>query len=674
MITVVGPDGVVRYQSPSVTRILGFEPSVVLGQYGLDYIHPDDQPAVRAIVADLRQRPGSAASIEYRCRTVDGSWLEVESVFQDMLNDPHVAGLVINSRDVTARKRAEQQVENRERQQAAVAELGQRALVGGALAELMEVAVDLVARTLDVECGAILELRPDTRDFVLRASVGWPPGFLGRVVDDGGTISQPAFTQLRREPVIVDDLRAETRFKPSTPLRERGVVSGVSVIISDPATPFGVLEAHTTRRRAFTDDDVYFLQAIANVIAAGLERVHVEDELQRSNLRLEETLTQLRATQQQVIQHERLRALGQMASGIAHDFNNSLGMVVGFLELLLVRPGALDDMEKVRHYLEMMETAALDAARVVSRLREFYRFREDNDVLVPTPLNQVIEQAISLTQPRWKDQALAQGVSVRVETDLAEIPTVLGNETELREVMTNLIFNGVDALAVAGTVTIRTREEGERVVLQVQDSGGGMTEEVRQHCLEPFFTTKGHRGSGMGLAMTYGIVVRHKGSIQVESEVGKGTTVTITLPVGQQVAIDRPLEPRRDDARRPLSVLVVDDAGPLRQILREFLIADGHTVETANDGVEGLRKYLEGHFDLVVTDRAMPEMNGDQLAAAIKERAPTQPIILLTGFGEMMQAAGERPEGVDLVVSKPVTLKTLRLAVGDVMSNAARSG
>ena len=390
-----------------------------------------------------------------------------------------------------------------------------------------------------------------------------------------------------------------------------------------------------------------------------------DEQLRETNRQLEAALRELRQSQRQVIQQERLRALGQMASGIAHDFNNALAPIVGYAELLLESPTALADTAKTRTYLEYMATAAADAAAVVRRLREFYRARDESDVLEPVDLNGLIAQAVALTQPRWKDEAQALGASIRVETDLADTAMVLGQEPELRELLTNLIFNAVDAMPSGGTLTLRTRVEAEAVRLDLQDTGVGMTEEVRRRCFEPLFTSKGTRGTGLGLAVVQGIVRRHSGTIDVESTPGRGTTFSVRLPVGNRcrLATRLPTPP----AIGPLAILYVDDEVHVRHVVAAQLAADGHQVTTAADGREGLRHFVGGHFDLVITDRAMPEMNGDQVAEAIKQQAPNTPIILLTGFGDILQATGTCPKGVDLVISKPAQLPQLRAAIARVL-------
>ena len=392
------------------------------------------------------------------------------------------------------------------------------------------------------------------------------------------------------------------------------------------------------------------------------ERKRAEAAVLEGNRQLSDALEKLRETQEHVIQRERLHALGRMASGIAHDFNNALAPILGFSELLLRRPEHLRNEEKARGYVEMIHTAAEDSAKIVARLREFYRYREESDVFTPVSLNDLIQQVISLTQPRWKDQAQANGVYLTMKTELENIPTIAGNEAELREMLFNVVFNAIDAIPKTGTITFRTSMKGECALLQVVDSGTGMTEEVRSRCLEPFFSTKDEHGTGLGLGIVYGIVRRHDGSIEIESAPAKGTTVSMALPLYKEQPRPQRPEPA-GPLERSLHLLVVEDEPLVREVIEVYLREDNHIIQTAANGREGLEKYRAGTFDIVITDRAMPEVNGDVLAAEIKKINAGQPVILLTGFGDLMSGAGEKPEGVDLVVSKPFTLNSLREAL-----------
>jgi PAS domain S-box-containing protein len=389
------------------------------------------------------------------------------------------------------------------------------------------------------------------------------------------------------------------------------------------------------------------------------ERHRSEAELQRSHRQLEETLAQLKTTQRQVLQQERLRAMGEMASGIAHDFNNSLSPIVGFAELLMRRP----DMptETAQQYVKLINTAARDAASVIRRLRELYRERAESTPDAAVDLGRCLEEATALTEPRWKSQAQSRGLTIKVVRDVAEIPVILGDPGAIREMLTNLIFNAVDAMPEGGTITMRARVDGDDVLLTVADTGTGMSEEVRRRCLEPFFSTKDQQGTGLGLSMVQATVQRHRGTIAVDSTPGLGTTFSMRLPIHTHAAAT-PVEETTETPRR-LRILVVEDDPLVRMAVTEQLSSQGHTVQSATNGLEGL-------VDLVLTDRAMPEMGGDQLATTIKQISPTKPIIMLTGFGDLMTVKGERPPSVDAVVSKPVTLDTLSAAIRQVFARS----
>ena len=386
-----------------------------------------------------------------------------------------------------------------------------------------------------------------------------------------------------------------------------------------------------------------------------------QDELREANRRLTEVLEELQRTQTQMVQQERLRALGEMAAGIAHDFNNTLTPILGYSELLLTQQSALQNPEKLRKYLNTIHVAAGDAARIIGRLREFYRPREAGECNRAVSLNEIVAQTISMTQPKWKNQAQAKGVNISMQTELSTLPLAGGNEAELREALTNIIFNAVDAMPGGGTITIRTVHNGNRITLEVSDTGSGMTAEVRRRCMEPFFSTKGERGSGLGMAVVFGIVKRHEGSIELDSVIGKGTSIRIHLPLKQARAAIT--SERLPAITQPIKILVVDDEPVVCCLIHDLLVLDAHQVDTATNGDDALAMVRAQAFDIIFTDRSMPQMSGDQLALAFKAVAPQTPVIMLTGFGEFMNASRELPDGVDLVLSKPPLIRDLRGAI-----------
>jgi signal transduction histidine kinase len=260
------------------------------------------------------------------------------------------------------------------------------------------------------------------------------------------------------------------------------------------------------------------------------QNIVLEQKVSERTVELTSALTELKQTQNQIVQQERLRAFGEMAGGVVHDFNNSLMSIIGFSDLLLNNPDILADRSITLGHLKTMNTAGHDAAYVVSRLRNFYRSRESEDIFATVDLNDVIEQSVSLTQPKWKTQALTSGHKIEMELDLEKLPPISGNPPELREALTNLIFNAVDAMPAGGIVTLRSRAEDNAVLFEISDTGTGMSEDVRTRCLEPFFSTKGDKGTGLGLSMVFGIIKRHNGTVDIESAVDRGSTFRIRFP------------------------------------------------------------------------------------------------------------------------------------------------
>jgi signal transduction histidine kinase len=400
-----------------------------------------------------------------------------------------------------------------------------------------------------------------------------------------------------------------------------------------------------------------------------LEIRFLHRQLQAQNesleLKVAERTRELRESQQQVVAQERLRAFGEMAGGIVHDFNNALMSVIGYSEMLLNDDEMLRDLKTAREFLQIMHTAGQDASQVISRLRDFYRPREVTDVFSRVDLNEVLEQAVPLTQPKWKGQALAEGRTITLQLDLAKLPPVSGNAAELREVATNLIFNAVDAMPSGGMITLRSSAVEGQAVLEVSDTGAGMSEEVRRRCLEPFFSTKGEKGTGLGLSMVFGIITRHEGTLEIDSTPGQGTTFRIRLP-----GLAETRNAAEDDAppmKRSLRVLVVDDEPVTRLVLESYLTADGHSVVTAVNAEEALGCFAETGFDLLISDHAMPGLNGVQLACAVRAMHVDQSVILVTGFAEGSMGAEEEPRGVNLVMRKPVSRRELRRALISVM-------
>jgi CheY-like chemotaxis protein len=380
----------------------------------------------------------------------------------------------------------------------------------------------------------------------------------------------------------------------------------------------------------------------------------------------------LRQTQQAVTQQERLRALGEMASGIAHDINNGLSPVMLYVELLLEKETSLSASS--RGHLETIQRAIMDVAKTIARLKEFCRPREPQLKLGPVKLNDLVQQVVDLTRARWNDMPQQRGIVIQMRFDLMPgLPPIMGAESEIREALINLVFNAADAMPNGGVLTLRTKMPDKNIYVEIADTGTGMDEETRRRCLEPFFTTKGERGTGLGLAMVYGIVQRHNAELEIESELGKGTTIRMVFTQTSSSAVAGSTELSSLVSVLPrLRLLVVDDDPLLLKVLRDILEADGHVVVTANGGQAGIDAFqsaLARHepFGAVITDMGMPYVDGRAVAGAIKAMSPVTPVILLTGWGKRLTVEGDVPPHVNCVLSKPPKLSELREALAQCL-------
>jgi signal transduction histidine kinase/ActR/RegA family two-component response regulator len=463
------------------------------------------------------------------------------------------------------------------------------------------------------------------------------------------------------------------------PFPERFARAGILSLVLAPLLVqrrvFGVVVVARRAAAAFNSTDCEFLRHLSEHIALATQQTQLHGALQQA-------YDDLRQSQHTILQQERLRALGQMASGIAHDINNAISPIALYTESLLEREPGLSN--RTRSCLITIQRAIEDVAETVARMREFYRARAPDLSLTRVSLNRLVEQVIELTRARWSDVALQKGAVITLQTDLrADLPDIMGSETEIRDALTNLVFNAADAMPDGGTLTLRTRSqhataepeaEGVHPIhVEVCDTGIGMNEETRRRCLEPFYTTKGERGTGLGLAMVYGMIQRHSAELHIDSTVGQGTTVRLSfLPALAAVSVAQHAAARGMTDR--LQLLLVDDDPLLLKSLREVLDADGHTVVAADGGQNGIdafqSAYRAGHpFSLVITDLGMPYVDGRKVAAAVKTESPHTPVILLTGWGRRLIAENEIPPHVDRVLSKPPKLTEVRAALGDLTAS-----
>ncbi|HEU4780054.1 MAG TPA: ATP-binding protein, partial [Steroidobacteraceae bacterium] len=433
---------------------------------------------------------------------------------------------------------------------------------------------------------------------------------------------------------------------------------------------FGVLVVARRAANAFSSAECEFLRQLCDHVSLAANQAQLHDSLKQA-------YDDLKLTQGAVMQQERLRALGQMASGIAHDINNAISPVSLYVDALLTHETGFSD--RARKQLEVIQRAVDDVAHTVARMGEFYRQGKGYGQmdLAPVPVTQAFREVLELTRARWSDMAQQRGAVIETNVECeGESPIVMALASELREALINLILNATDAMPDGGTLTLRTGhalEAGKgisrRVFIEVSDTGAGMDEATRRRCLEPFFTTKGDRGSGLGLAMVYGIAQRHGADIEIISAPGEGTTFRITFPLTSPAAQSTG-SLRIQKIPRHTKILLIDDDPVLLTSLREVLVHDGHQVQTASGGGVGIEAFRDAlkagkPFPVVITDLGMPHVDGRAVAVAIKAAAPDTSVIMLTGWGQRLVASGEIPAGVFAVVSKPPRIAELRQVIAD---------
>jgi signal transduction histidine kinase len=389
------------------------------------------------------------------------------------------------------------------------------------------------------------------------------------------------------------------------------------------------------------------------------------NKLSENNVLLKREIAVREQLEEELIKTERLRALGEMSGGVAHDFNNILGAILGRAQLLLEK---IKDAG-ARKGVEVIEKAALDGAETVRRIQEFTRIKADNSSFTPVDLNETVADAVEYTKTRWQTEAKSKGVHIDVVFEPGDIPAMMGDPTGLREVFTNLIINAIDAMPRGGSIHILSFTKDSRAYVSVSDTGVGMSQETKKRTFDPFFSTKGTSGSGLGLSICYGIISRHRGKITVNSQEGEGSTFNIELPLNLPGG-EKPAPVKTAGNTISGSVLVIEDDEKMRGVLSEILKGSGCHVDEAKNGREGLELFSSREYDLVLTDLGMEEMSGPEAAKEIKKRSPVTPVILITGWGGQNGKKELFLNGIDFIISKPFMIDEVKETVSRAMAGS----
>jgi PAS domain S-box-containing protein len=376
-------------------------------------------------------------------------------------------------------------------------------------------------------------------------------------------------------------------------------------------------------------------------------------------------ITERKLAQERAARSDKLRALGELAAGVAHNLNNSLTVIQGRAQLLLMRSGA---EEGNRKSLEVITQAVTDCSQTLRRLLDFSR-RDAGRHAVSVDLSELVTSSVEIARPKWQADAANRTSTIEVRIDAPNPVLAFGDDSELREVVLNLIFNAVDAMPQGGTIGVGTSCVGAQAKMWVADTGSGMSPEVLARIFEPFYSTKGERGTGLGLSASHGIIKHHGGEINVTSELGKGTRFEICLPTREVeiqtvVAEAAPAEPAR--------VLVVEDEEKVREVLNDAFRTGGHNVTEATTGAEALKHLNSGDFDLMVCDLGLPELSGLHVARWVKENRPGLPVIIATGFSEMIAEDDFKKARIDEVIRKPYAATNVLARANALIANSRR--
>jgi PAS domain S-box-containing protein len=614
IIIILEADGTIRYVSPAITSVLGFRAEVVVGKNVVAFVDPVDRTMAMRIFAEAKQEPGIRPPVEFRLRHEDGTWRHLEINRSNLLDDPAVAGIVLNLRDVTDRKQAEQEIETRTHQQAVVSEIGLWALTNDDLQSLMDDTVAFVAHTLDVEYCKIVELLPSGEELLLRAGAGWEEGIVGQTREGAGIDSQAGYTLLSEEPVIVEDLSTETRFSPSELLREYGVVSSMTVVIAGRGGPFGVLGVHTKDRRTFSEDDVNFLQAVANVLAIRIEREEADKKLE------------------EVREAERSR--------IARDLHD---------EALQDLSSALVEAQQVRSISEGPEPASR-LGRLVATLKRIgqqlrgaiYDLGLEGEQ--DRPFSELLESLVRL------HRGMAPDSNIHLELAAGVLERPLGKTSrEVLRIVGEALTNA-RRHSGAGNVWVRVRSSEQKLYAEVEDDGRGF--EVKE---EPSATARGTMGiKGMReRARLLG------GKLEIESEPSRGTKVLFEL------ALQKDQEEETDE--QGVRVLLVEDHATVRDaVASSFEGEAGFEVVGQAASLAQARTILEEadqRVDVAVVDLGLPDGYGGDLIGKLREKNPQAQALVLSVTVDRSDIARAVEAGAAGILNKTVHLDEVVEAV-----------
>ena len=520
------------------------------------------------------------------------------------------------------------------------------------IAEVLENIMKYANRVTNSSASTLMLLDEETGELVFSVPTGPKSDKLTDIrIPYGKGIA--GWVAVNEQYLLIPDVRKDPRFYGKVDeISGYETKSILCVPLRTKSKLIGVLEViNKTDGVSFTEEDAMLLNFFANQAAIAIENARYHAELK---YKYEEE----KEMQEKLAESEKLRALGLMTSGIAHDFNNILAIITGNIDLIEIE----EDKDKILKKVQIIKKTVIGSAKTIKRLQKYARTKNDELQFRAIRLNDLVREAIEIATPMWKDGSHAKGLSVDITED--EL-IILGDGTDLREAIINMIFNSVDAMPQGGKIHIATYTKNESIYLELSDNGTGMTEETKNRIFDPFFTTKGIDHSGLGMSMLYGTIKRHNGSIDIKTALGEGTTFTIALPKAKE-KIEKGVIPQGSVVvTKKANILIIDDEPEIGAVLSEILSKQGHQTSVFHSGKGGIEAFKGGGYEVLITDLGMPDVSGWDVIDIARQIEPDVISGVVTGWDISEEEAKQK--GVDFLITKPFESNQLVQAVANAV-------
>ena len=644
-VVITDNEGNVEYSNPRFTELTGYSPEEIIGK-NPRILKSDKTPPETYIELWKTISSGNEWKGEFCNRRKNGElYWESASISPVKDDENNVTHFIAVKEDITERHNSNKRLSAQNIVAQVLAE-------SSTLKEASGKILKAICTALEWDLGEIWIF--DQQDSVLHNEEIWHVSPLKSAEFKAATkqITFPAQVGLpgrvweNAKPLWIEDVVYDTKFIRASIAERAGLHGAFGFPIIGDNEVLGVICFYSQEIRKPDRDLLDMMSAIGSRIGLFIKRKQAEEAL---------------------VQSDRLKSLGTIAAGVAHDFNNILAVISGKAQLIEMEH---ESNKQLTNELSTIMRAADDGAQITSKMLRFTKTRRSTTEFVLSNILDLINQTIDFTKPRWKNMAQVSGINYHIDKEgMKEIPEVLCSPAELREVFINLISNALNAMPDGGSISFSTWSDENTVFISISDTGTGMTEGVKKKIFDPFFTTRRPEGTGLGMSTSYGIIEEHGGKIDVESEVGKGTTFTLSIP-NENGTTQRAVssESFHEIKEKGLRILVVDDNEDMRSVLNQSLSSIGHIVKTVENGTDALELAKREGFDIVLCDLIMPDIYGYDVIKALNGLEKSPKIGIITGWGEELNPQENEGLKVDFIVKKPFKLSYLTKQISEAFA------